>query len=405
VYSPFLAVPILFSPSLTSAAAKSGPSDDLLDMPFEDLLRVEIRSAGKREEQIRYAILDDAEGRPFAQYRRDADQSPRDPVNKGEGVLVDSPLFGLGTVEVVRKLTIDGRSVGRIFIHARMDRLSAQLRRYAGMVGPLFLATLTVSLLLAVRLHRRVSDPILLLAAKTREISEGGTYAPRVCPPSSDDEIEDLYHGFNAMLEQIERREGEVTHIRELLAQLADERTQALDSVVRERRLILEAMSLGVLHLVGRHVTQVNPRAAELFVWSEEEMLGLSTENFYPDREAFNEVGRVAYAQMSEGGVYRDDRILRRKDGSRFWGRLVGQYIDPSDVDLGSIWILDDIGRDKALEERLRQAREAAEAANCAKDTFMANMSHDLRPPPTRSWASPRFWKATHGSWRISAGK
>jgi HAMP domain-containing protein len=165
----------------------------------------------RREPQIRYAVLYDAEGRPFAGYRRDAGESPRDPIDKGQGVIVDSPLLGLGTVEVVRELLLDGRPVGRIFIHARMDLLAAQLRRYAGMVGLLFLATLTVSMLLAVRLHQRVSDPILHLAAKTREISEGGGYALRASPPSSDDEIDDLYRGFNAMLEQIERHERELT--------------------------------------------------------------------------------------------------------------------------------------------------------------------------------------------------
>jgi uncharacterized membrane protein affecting hemolysin expression len=172
----------------------------------------------RREPQIRYAVLYDARGQPFAQYRRDAQVKPRDPAEPGQGVFLHASLLGLGTVEVVRELRLDGQLVGRIFIHARTDQLAAQLRRYVGMVGLLFLGTLTASLLLAVRLHRRVSDPILLLAAKTREISEGGSYALQVSPPSSDDEIEDLYRGFIAMLGQIEGRERDLTHIRENLA-------------------------------------------------------------------------------------------------------------------------------------------------------------------------------------------
>jgi len=44
-------------------------------------------------------------------------------------------------------------------------------------------------------------------------------------------------------------------------------------------------------------------------------------------------------------------------------------------------WIVDNSDDDKALEARLQQAREAAEAANRAKDIFMANMSHEQRTP------------------------
>jgi outer membrane receptor protein involved in Fe transport len=48
-----LAVAVASWAGLGSTAAQSGPSGDLLDMPFEELLQVQIRTAGKREEQIR----------------------------------------------------------------------------------------------------------------------------------------------------------------------------------------------------------------------------------------------------------------------------------------------------------------------------------------------------------------
>ncbi|NCC95008.1 MAG: hypothetical protein EOM10_17370, partial [Opitutae bacterium] len=97
----------------------------------------------RREHQIRYAALYDAEGRPFADYRRDQEQMPAAPMRAGDGVFLDTALLEPWTLELVRSLDLDGQPVGRIFIHARMDELAAQLRRYAGMVGLLFLVTLS----------------------------------------------------------------------------------------------------------------------------------------------------------------------------------------------------------------------------------------------------------------------
>ena len=336
----------------------------------------------RREYQVRYAALYDAAGQRFASYQRDAAAPVVEPAQAGDGVFVNVSPLGLGSIEVVRTLSLRGQPIGRIFIHARTDELAAQLKRYAVIVALLLVTTLTISLLLAWRLQRRVSEPILELAAKTQTVSEHADYSLRVAPPDDNGELGILYRGFNAMLAQIERRDTELTDIRERLEQRVEERTRDLNAVVREQRLLVEALPLGIIHLLeDRRIARANPRAAELFGMSLAEIIGRGTEEFYPDPAAFEEVGRVGYARMAAGGIFRDDRVLRRRDGSRFWGRLIGQYIDPNNEALGSIWIVDDIDRDKALEEGLRQAHEAAEAANRAKDLFMANMSHELRTP------------------------
>jgi len=177
----------------------------------------------RQEPQIRWAILYDRDGRHFARYVRDPGQHPHEPVASGTGVFLDVSVLGLGSVEIVRDLGLDGEPVGRIFIHARTDVLADQLARHAWRVGLLLILTLAAALLVAARLQRRISEPILRLAASARTVSRGGDYSLRVRPTESDDEIAVLFRGFNAMLEQIETRTAELREANARLQHLAKE--------------------------------------------------------------------------------------------------------------------------------------------------------------------------------------
>ena len=117
----------------------------------------------------------------------------------------------------------------------------------------------------------------------------------------------------------------------------------------------------------------------EIFGWSRAELLKQSTRILYVHGDEFERLGREAYPLLVRGGTYRADLPARRRDGSRFWVRVVGQAIDPEATE--TIWIIDDIDREKALEQEMRLAGDAADAANRAKSEFLANMSHEIRTP------------------------
>jgi signal transduction histidine kinase len=104
-----------------------------------------------------------------------------------------------------------------------------------------FLALLVVSsllaFLLALWLHRYVSEPIRALATSAHRVSEEDDYSIRASK-SNDDEVGELVTSFNRMLSRIQQRDGEITaksnELRESHRQL-EEYSRELESKVSLR--------------------------------------------------------------------------------------------------------------------------------------------------------------------------
>ncbi len=174
-------------------------------------------SALKAQRHVVSACVYGKLSQPFASYLRDPGSAAAWPATlKGDGTTVDPRYLG-----VSRIVSLDGETIGTVYIRSDLEEMHARVRRYGLIVGAVLLAASLVALLLASRLQTVISDPVRELAETTRIVTVQRNYGVRAFKLGND-EIGVLIDAFNDMLAQIQQRDQQLRdHQEHLEAQVA----------------------------------------------------------------------------------------------------------------------------------------------------------------------------------------
>ena len=204
----------------------------------------------------------------FATYGRDA--GARCPARP------PAPGASGSSYDVVRRVNVGGDAVGTLYISRDLDDLIDRLRVGAAAVAVFLLVALAASFLIAQRIQHVIAAPLLELAGAARTISTGEDDSVRVTP-TSNDELGVVIQAFNAMLDRISERNGELSRANrlkdEFLATLSHELRTPLGAVLGWVRVLRTTGAEGATRERGLEAIERNARAQQRLI---EDLLEIS---------------------------------------------------------------------------------------------------------------------------------
>jgi signal transduction histidine kinase/ActR/RegA family two-component response regulator/uncharacterized membrane protein affecting hemolysin expression len=158
----------------------------------------EVLGAFHADPHIVNAALYDKSGALFAQYGRGS--GPRLPAARGrtEGYGFEGE-YAVGYEPVV----LDGERIGTLFVRSDLSAIEDRIWLYALITAVVIALSVLLAWLIANRLQKQISGPILALAETARAISDRHDYGVRA-PVANSLELNLLTDAFNHMLGQIE---------------------------------------------------------------------------------------------------------------------------------------------------------------------------------------------------------
>ena len=313
----------------------------------------DVLQALQAEPSVTAACIYTDDSKPFATYVRQGRDSKFVPPLAQE----QATRFESGHLIQFRDIVLDGEAVGTIYIESDLHRLDTRLREYSLAFLATLLATIALAFLIAARLQRPISRPLVDLVQTAKAISDSADYSIRADLPNQD-EFGVLASEFNGMLDQIEEQDRQLRQHRGQLEQEVTSRTAELLTANEELKLhaaVLHAAANSIV-ITDRNGTIVwtNPAFSTLSGYSAEEVLGKNPRLLQSGRHDKDFYARM-WATVSSGEDWRGEIVNRRKDGTLYTEEMTITPVFSQPSEIGHfVAIKQDVTERKRSEEMLQ---------------------------------------------------
>ena len=244
-------------------------------------------------ESVDEGYLFDKSGKLLASYP--------DSLTKPDRIGIDakrSTIFKGRYFHITEPIRFEGTPIGTLYLKANSKILVKETKKFGIVFSIVFLVMLIISYLLALRLQKLFTKPILKLADMTASISKNQDFTIQL-EPYGKDEIGSLYLQFNNLLAQLLKRQNERDKAEKEILFLA----QAL-------RNTNEYVSITDL---DNNISYVNHAWRKTFGYKNEEVLGKKIDLIVAPGNRQGIVNEI-HNESLKGG-WKGELLNRRKDG------------------------------------------------------------------------------------------